>query len=704
MREGNGKRIELERNRLKSILDSMADGIYIINQKFEIEYSNPAFAREFGPLDSQKCYTYFHDRTEVCEWCKSHEVFDGSTVRYEWYSAKAGKTYDTISIPIQNSAGEDCMLEIFRDVTDLKRVETYRQAQIELLSSLTDISNLSEAKLLILNKLKEITKARHGSITLAVDGKLENVGPVVRVEADNVLITVLSGQEAIGHIDLKELKKGTLTQRETAFLEALTHPIGSALKHLLTLEALKESEERYREILASIEEGYYEVDLAGNFTFFNNALCMSLGYSRDELMGLNYRDYYQDPGIVYRTFNQVFLTGKPIRGFMLDITRKDGSTANSEVSISLIKDKNGKAAGFRGIARDTTERSQIEKKLRYLSSHDQLTGLYNRTYFEEKLQSLKVSGVYHVSIILADLDGLKLVNDSMGHVYGDRLLVTSANVLKSALRKDDVLARVGGDEFAAILPATQEDVGENVIRRIREAFEKHNLHNPELPLSISLGLATAEAGSSLDECFKKADNRMYHEKLYRSASARGQIVSALLAALSESDYIADGHAVRLQELCFKVGQELQLPSQQMTDLALLAQVHDLGKVGIPDRILFKKGMLTDSEWDIMRQHSEKGYRIARSSPDLASVADLILRHHERWDGKGYPLGLQGEEIPIECRILAIVDAYDAMTNHRPYSTIKTKEKAVEELKKCSGTHFDPHLVEYFLSIIEEYAV
>ncbi|PKM80682.1 MAG: phosphohydrolase [Firmicutes bacterium HGW-Firmicutes-13] len=133
---------------------------------------------------------------------------------------------------------------------------------------------------------------------------------------------------------------------------------------------------------------------------------------------------------------------------------------------------------------------------------------------------------------------------------------------------------------------------------------------------------------------------------------------------------------------------------------LLAKVHDLGKVGISDKILFKKSKLTDDEWEIMKQHSEKGYRIAQSSPDLALVADLILRHHERWDGSGYPLGLKGEEIPIECRILAVVDAYDAMFNERPYNRVMTHEEAVAELRHCKGTQFDPVLVEELLAIVD----
>jgi HD-GYP domain-containing protein (c-di-GMP phosphodiesterase class II) len=155
----------------------------------------------------------------------------------------------------------------------------------------------------------------------------------------------------------------------------------------------------------------------------------------------------------------------------------------------------------------------------------------------------------------------------------------------------------------------------------------------------------------------------------------------------------------LERLCFQLGRKADLSSSELSALNLLAQVHDLGKVGIPDHILFKPGPLNDDEWKIMRQHPEKGYRIAQETTDLAGIADLILKHHERWDGKGYPLGLKGHGIPVECRILAIVDSFDAMTNDRPYRKAISVQEALEELRKGSGSQFDPQLVQHFLAIM-----
>ncbi len=179
-----------------------------------------------------------------------------------------------------------------------------------------------------------------------------------------------------------------------------------------------------------------------------------------------------------------------------------------------------------------------------------------------------------------------------------------------------------------------------------------------------------------------------------------QAVQLLLAALKEKDSIAEGHAQRLAELSRNVGEKMNLSPEQLDRLHLLAFMHDLGKIGVPDRVLFKAGKLSEEEWGMMRQHPEKGYRIAKESPELASIADLILKHHERWDGKGYPLGIEGKNIPIEARILAVVDAYDVITNKRPYKEAISNEKAKFELERCAGSQFDPEIVKIFLSIFD----
>ncbi len=490
---------------------------------------------------------------------------------------------------------------------------------------------------------------------------------------------------------------------ELLFLEGY---ITDVTNRKMAEEALKQSEERFRDILSSIEEGYFETNLNGVITYCNEAACKILGYTIEEFIGLSYQTFCKDPDAMYSSFKQLYETGYFKQPLVAEMIKNDSSESYVEISLSLIKDKNNNITGFRGIGRDFTERKYFEDQLKYLSLHDQLTGLYNRFFFENAIKRLDKSREHPISVISIDLDGLKLVNDTVGHDRGDKLLIGCATVLKQALRNADILARVGGDEFVALLPRTDSKTGEMIIERIQEKVNEYNdQQGNEIPLSISIGISTSESHDQLIEfTFREADDLMYREKLHKGVDARSQILQSLMAALGERDYITTGHALRLEKLCLKIAEEISLTKKQISNLILLSQVHDLGKVGIPDNILYKEIALTISEWEVMNQHSEKGYRIALASTDLSDIADLILKHHERWDGNGYPLGLKREEIPIECRILAIADAYDAMTNDRPYRKAMDSKKAIDEIKKNAGTQFDPKLADIFILLYKNGAI
>lgn len=477
---------------------------------------------------------------------------------------------------------------------------------------------------------------------------------------------------------------------------------------LNTEKELKENELRLKKTQEIAQVGSWEMDQQTDKLTWSEEVYRIVGVN-EEGFQLSYNTFLEvvhpdDRAIVDQVFSDSILEGKDYYEIEHRLIRLDtGETRYVHERCEHIKNSAGKIIRSIGMIQDVTERKQYENKLLYISLHDQLTGLYNRTYFEEELKRLTTSREYPISIISADLDGLKLINDTLGHSRGDDVLVACAKVLKRSLRQSDTLARIGGDEFAVILPKTDAETGEAVCSRIRENQGLFNHENSELPLSLSVGLATSnkQQEGALYELLKIADAFMYRDKLHHRSSKRNQIVQALMTALSERDFISEGHADRVQKLSYELGVKTGLSSNQLADLALLAQVHDLGKVGIPDHILFKPGLLNKDEWEIMQMHPEKGYRIASSSPDLSTVAELILKHHEHWNGHGYPLGLEGEAIPVECRILNIVDAYDAMTNDRPYSRARSKSEAIEELQKCSGTQFDPRLVSSFIEIIEQ---
>lgn len=505
-------------------------------------------------------------------------------------------------------------------------------------------------------------------------------------------------------------ESGDLSERVSVTGADELAQLGSAINRMLaSLERsgreLQESEERYRR-LVELSPDAIAVYGEDGIVFANKAGVRLLGAtSLEQIIGKSIRDVIHPeclPTVEQRV--RELKEGKPdARLIEGKLVRLDGQVVDVEISsVPIIYD--GKPA-LQVICRDVTERRQMEEKTRYLTFHDPVTGLYNRTFFEEEMRRLEDGRYNPVGIIVCDVDGLKLINDTLGHHMGDKLLVAAADVIRKCFREGDVVARVGGDEFAVLLPNTSRTAVENASDRIRKAVVLYNADNPQMPLNISVGFAvSSSAAKTMADLFKEADDNMYREKLRSNQSSRSCIVKALMSALEASDFITEGHAERMQDLVAALGAAIGLPASKITELRLLAQFHDIGKVGVADSILFKKDPLTADEEAEMRRHCEIGYRIAQAVPDLAPIADWILKHHEWWNGQGYPLGLKGEEIPLECRILAIADAYDSMTNGRPYRRAMTHDEAVAELKKGAGRQFDPRLVEVFLGLLDGYTM
>ena len=352
------------------------------------------------------------------------------------------------------------------------------------------------------------------------------------------------------------------------------------------------------------------------------------------------------------------------------------------------------------VIKDITESKKAEEEIKYLSYFDKLTGLYNRTYFKKQLAEIDKERNLPLSIIMADCNGLKIVNDAFGHDEGDRLLVHTARVLQRACCQEDIVARIGGDEFAIILPKVDQEAAYVVFQRIKEycAEEKSLVVVP----SLAMGIATKTSpDEDINRILKKAEDRMYSAKLSENKSTRSSVVLSLRKTLEERTHETEEHASRLRVLSTELGKRMGLNDSFLTELSLLAHLHDIGKIATPDSILNKPGKLTEEEWAIMKKHSEAGYRIAASSPELAFIADYILSHHERWDGTGYPEQLKHYQIPLQSRIIAVVDAYDAMTNPRVYKKLMTKEEALAELERCAGTQFDPAIVKTFVEMMRE---
>jgi diguanylate cyclase (GGDEF)-like protein len=308
-----------------------------------------------------------------------------------------------------------------------------------------------------------------------------------------------------------------------------------------------------------------------------------------------------------------------------------------------------------------------------------------------------------LSVLIGDINGVRLINDAYGYTEGDRLIVETARILKSSCDSSSLLFRTGGDEFIVLMPNTSESKLSDIMRRIQHKCKLYNL-NPEnqaVQLNLSLGSATrVHMTQAIDKVIHQAMDSLHKNKILESKSYHSSILSSIQATMFAKSQNTEEHAERLSILCRMMGEQLDLSQTQMDELMLFAMLHDIGKIGIDDNVLNKPGRLSDDEWIIMKKHTEIGYRIALSSPELHSIANYILTHHEHWNGGGYPQGLKEDEIPLLSRILGLVDAYDAMTQDRVYRKALSKEEAINEILRNKGTQFDPHLTDLFIEIIQ----
>jgi diguanylate cyclase (GGDEF)-like protein len=463
------------------------------------------------------------------------------------------------------------------------------------------------------------------------------------------------------------------------------------------ISELEHSESKNKALITAIPDALILFDASGTIVDYSPGRSIKLQYNGDNIVGANIRN------VKPRWISKLFFDNAD------DIIRKK-TIKELEYTINHGRNKayyeiRGVACGKREvlfILRDITVRKNLENKLTYIGTIDFLTGLYNRSYFERVQQDILRDSKNRIGMIICDIDGLKLINDTLGHSAGDMYLKQAANIIKECSPKDSIVARIGGDEFGILVFNADEKLLEGICLKINSRVNEFNLNNSGTYLSISTGMAQADTfvQDDFERLFAQADNDMYRKKLLQSKSTKNAIVKTLMKAMEARDFITEGHAIRLEKIAFIMAKKLGFSESKTNDLRLLAKFHDIGKVGIPDSILQKPARLTPEEKKVMQMHSLIGQRIASASPELIPIADLILKHHENWDGTGYPLGIKADNIPIECRILSLADAFDAMTNDRPYRKAMSEDMAIEEIRICKGTQFDPELAQLFIELVQ----
>jgi len=364
-----------------------------------------------------------------------------------------------------------------------------------------------------------------------------------------------------------------------------------------------------------------------------------------------------------------------------------------EVRASKLENKDG-SISILEVIEDITEKKERQREIEYLNLHDHLTGIYNRRFFEKEINRLDIDKNLPISIITLDVNGLKLINDTFGHSKGDQILIKIAKVMKNSVESNEIVARIGGDEFSLILPKCSENKASEIADRIKENIDKES--EKGVPFSLAIGFHTKEKPEEeISEVLKKAESKMYTNKLFSEKSKKREIILTMLSTLHEKHLREEEHSIRVSQLAYELGKAIQMKGDRLNMLKTAGLLHDIGKIGIDYSIIEKTGRLTEEEYEEIKKHPEIGYRILKTSIEYEGIAKLVLFHHEKLDGTGYPKGIKGEEIPLESKIISIVDAFDAMISARPYKTKMIIKDAVGELKRCSGSQFDPVLVEVF---------
>ena len=670
--------------------------------------------------------------SDLCEeWAAlHHKVYEtNSTVIAETTAPEADgimHVYEVILNPLHDSNG--CILGIggtTRDITERKQMEDrLRKSEEQLRSIMDNVTDVMwsisypEMKILYLTPSVETIYGRpkedfFKQESLWVDTIHDDDKNQIRESLEQLPQTIINQSEF--RIVRPDGTIRWLRDKSKLIFDSSGQPV--RIDGLLTditdrkqvEEELRKSEEKYRYITENMTDVVWMTDLNLNTTYISPSIERLGGESVDAYLSQSIEQRFPEKyiDIIRATLQEELEKEKdPIQDknrtkiIEAPFYRADKSLIWVEFHVAFTRDAYGKAIGIHGVTRDITSKKADQKEIEYLSFHDSLTELYNRRFFDEELKRLDVERNLPLTLIMLDVNGLKLINDAFGHALGDTLLRKVADVLQQVCRADDIIARIGGDEFAIILPKTHANEAHQLAKRISKTISYEKIE--AVPISISCGWGTkVDKDESTDTVFKLAEDYMYRNKISDQSSRRYESIQLIMKTLFAKKPREQYHSNRVSCLCAKIGSWMGLSQAESNELATTGVLHDIGKIAINNNILNKTGSLSHPEWQEIRRHPEIGYSILSAVNDYARLAACVLNHHERWDGTGYPNGQKGEEIPLYARIMAIADAYDAMTSDRPYRKAMDQADALKELEICAGSQFDPAIVKAFMDMMRE---